>query len=161
MSTLIAEQETHESSTLFQRAQEMMVRANYEGAALLLKESLAISPKNATYLSSYGLCIAVINDDYSTAITMCESAVRLDPKNPKHRVNLGKIYKLQGQTSEAYESFIRAWKTDKSHPSAASELQRMGIRRPPVLTFLSRSNWLNIHLGRLRAKLERGGQSDV
>ena len=43
----------------------------------------------------------------------------------------------------------------REHYPAAADLTRMGIRRPPFIRFLSRSNLVNIYLGMLRASLER------
>jgi hypothetical protein len=79
----------------------------------------------------------------------------MSPKDPIGRVNLGKVFRLQGDNASAYEEFLAAWQLDKLHPAPAAELTRMGIRRPPVFRFLPRSHWANIYLGRLRSYLLR------
>jgi len=150
--------ETHESKVLFNQALEMLSRSHVRGAIKHLEEALQISPNNAAYLSHYGLCVAMEREDYDAAVKLCERALKIDPKDVVSRVNLGKVYRMQGDNSSAYEEFLRAWRADKSHPAPASELTRMGIRRPPLVRFLSRSHWLNVKLGRLRAKLNRGLQ---
>jgi tetratricopeptide (TPR) repeat protein len=103
----------------------------------------------------YGLCVAIDSEDYESARKICEKAVRMNPNDPIGRVNLGKVFRLQGDNSSAYEEFLAAWNLDKLHPAPAAELSRMGIRRPPVLRFLPRSHWLNVRLGRLRSDLLR------
>jgi thioredoxin-like negative regulator of GroEL len=158
MPTTLTPTDTHESEVLFSQAMELLSRNHILAASKRFEEALQISPNNALYLSYYGLCVATERSDHASAIKLCERAVNMDPKNPVIRVNLGKVHRLKGDNSRAYESFLDAWKTDKSHPSAAVELSRMGIRRPPVLPFLSRSHWLNRRLGMLRALLERGGK---
>lgn len=150
--------ETHESKVLFNQALEMLSRSHVRGAIKHLEEALQISPNNPGYLSHYGLCIAMEREDYDAAIKLCERALKIDPKDVMSRVNLGKVLRLRGENGAAYEEFLRAWRSDKSHPAPASELSRMGIRRPPVLAFLPRSHWLNVRLGRLRARLSRGMQ---
>jgi Flp pilus assembly protein TadD len=148
--------ETHESKVLFNQAIELLSRNRTPEATRKLEEALQIAPKNSAYLSYYGLCIAMDRDDFDAAVKLCERAVRLNPNDPIGRVNLGKVYRLQGSNAAAYEEFIEAWETDRLHPAPAAELSRMGIRRPPVIRFLPRSSWPNVLLGRLRAKVERG-----
>ncbi len=150
---------THESQVLFNRALEMMSRNNIAGAIRHLEEALQIAPDNAAYLSHYGLCLAMERHEYDTARELCWRAVRMAPSDPLPRVNLGRIHRLEGHNRAAYESFLQAWRLDRSHPAPAAELSRMGIRRPPVLRFLPRSHWLNVQLGRLRARLSRARAS--
>lgn len=148
--------ETNESKVLFSKALELLNRNRMRGALGHLEEALQISPDNAEYLSHYGLCIALAREDFDTALRICERAVKMDPKSPVNCVNLGKVYKLQGEYSTAHDIFLKAYRIDKHHPAPASELSRMGVRRPPVLPFLPRAHWLNKRLGRLRSKLKRG-----
>ncbi len=155
MATILAENETHESQVLFNRALEMLSRNNVGEALRHLEDALRIAPNNAAYLSHYGLCVAMERHDFESARELCRRAVRMAPSDPMPRVNLGRVLRLEGDNRAAYETFLRAWRLDRSHPAAAAELSRMGIRRPPVLRFLPRSHWLNVHLGRLRARLMR------
>ena len=147
--------ETHESKALFNQALEYLSRNRPGEAMKSLEAALQISPRNAVYLSHYGLVVALEREDFEAAMKLCESASRLDPRNPVVHVNLGKVYRMTGDRENAHRSFIAGWNADHSHPAPAAELTRMGVRRPPVLPFLSRSNWLNVRLGRLRARLIR------
>ena len=146
---------THESNALFNRALEMLNRNKVSVARKELERALQICPQQPSYLSLYGLCVAVESEDYESARRICEKAVRMSPSDPLNRVNLGKVFRLEGNAGAAYGEFLAAWKLDRMHPAPASELSRMGIRRPPVLRFLPRSHWLNIRLGKLRAALIR------
>lgn len=148
--------ETHESKVLFNQALELIARNRLSDAMGKLEEALQIAPRNGAYLSYYGLCVATEREDFDAAVKLCERAIKLNPDDPVVRVNLGKVHRLQGNNAEAYDEFLEAWETDRLHPAPAAELSRMGIRRPPVIPFLPRSNWLNIRLGRLRAWLARG-----
>jgi tetratricopeptide (TPR) repeat protein len=146
---------THESNVLYNRALEMVNRNRVSAARKDLELALQICPRHPAYLSLYGLCIAIQSEDYEAASKLCERAIKMNPKDPLARVNLGRVLRLQGNNSGAHDEFIAAWKIDRSHPAPASELSRMGIRRPPVLRFLPRSHWANVRLGRLRARLTR------
>jgi len=146
---------THESNALFNRAIEMLNRNRATAARKHLEEALQICPQNPAYLSMYGLCVAIDSEDYDSARRICEKAVKMGPSDPINRVNLGKVFRLQGDNGSAYEEFLAAWQLDKLHPAPAAELSRMGIRRPPVFPFLPRSHWANKFLGRLRSQLLR------
>jgi len=148
-------QATHESNVLYNRAIEMLNRNRPAAARKHLEQALQICPQNPEYLSLYGLVIAIDTEDFESARRICDKAVRMSPQDPQTRVNLGKVFRLQGDNSAAYEEFLSAWQLDKLHPAPAAELTRMGIRRPPVLRFLPRSHWANIFLGRLRSRLLR------
>jgi tetratricopeptide (TPR) repeat protein len=160
MSTFIKSR-IREANEKFAHAVELISRNKVEGAMKNLEASLQISPNNADYLSHYGLCVALDHYDYRAARKLCERAIRLEPREVIHKVNLGRVLRLQGDIRGAHRAFIHAWKLDTSHPAAATELVRMGVRRPPVLPFLDRSNWLNIRLGRLRTEVERKGRSQT
>jgi Flp pilus assembly protein TadD len=155
MSDTLVVTDTHESDVLYSQAMELISRNHMREAMKRFEEALQISPNNAVYMSHYGVCVAIEKEDIPAARKLCERAVKMDPKNPVARVNLGKVQRLQGDNELAHKTFIQAWKTDKTHPAAASELSRMGIRRPPVFSFLSRTHWLNKKFGMLRARFER------
>jgi Flp pilus assembly protein TadD len=146
---------TLESQALYTVALEKINRNRFRDALGDLIQALRIAPGNANYLSYFGLCLAQTEKDYERAIRVCFQALESSPKDPLMRVNLGKVYKLKGDNAVAHENFMRAWKLQKGHPSAAAELTRMGIRRPPFLTFLPRRSPANKYLGMLRAVLER------
>ena len=146
---------THESNALYNRAIELLNRNRADDARKQLEQALQICPRNPAYLSLYGLVVAIDADDFESARRICEKAVKMSPKDPLSRVNLGKVFRLQGDNGSAYEEFLAAWQLDKLHPAPAAELTRMGIRRPPVLRFLPRSHWANKLLGRLRSQVLR------
>jgi predicted Zn-dependent protease len=148
-------QGTHESNVLFNRAVELLNRNRIGPARKQLEMALQICPHNPSYLSFYGLCVAIESADYDAARRLCERAVRMTPSDPLNRVNLGRVLRMQGDNGAAYTEFLNAWKLDKQHPAPAAELSRMGIRRPPVFPFLDRSHWINVRLGRLRAQVHR------
>jgi Flp pilus assembly protein TadD len=149
------ESSTIESQALYNQAMEYMNRNRYKRAIELLKEALHIAPDNPYYLSYLGLCVGYVGDDFDTAVTLCKRALVLSPGDAAIHVNLGKVYKLKGDLTSAYSTFLSAWRRNKGHPAPAAELSRLGIRRPPVLSFLDRSHILNKYLGVMRSRLER------
>jgi Flp pilus assembly protein TadD len=150
---------TLESHTLYRRALERIKRHRFRQAMPLLAKALRIAPTEPLYLSYYGLCLAEVKGEFEHAIGVCERASRARPIDPIINVNLGKVHKMRGDYASAHKTFLKAWAGNKRHPAPATELSRLGIRRPPVIRFLSRSNPCNKYLGRLRAKISRAVSS--
>jgi Flp pilus assembly protein TadD len=119
------------------------------------REALRRSPDHPLILSYYGLCLARLETNYAEALRLCKRATYQDPYDPTLLVNLGKVYRLIGDRGAAYRSLRAAWALDRRHHPTMLELARMGMRRRPVLPFLSRDHFLNILLGKLRARMAR------
>lgn len=146
---------TLESQSLYNLAMEKSRRNHYKDALVHLGEAVRIAPGNPYYRSFFGYCLAQSEGDLDRALRFCRDAVNSRPMDPELHLNLGRVHKLKGDNASAYKAFVNAWKVCKGHPQAAAELTRMGVRRPPVLPFLSRSNWCNKYLGVIRATVER------
>ena len=155
MATATENRSTLESQTLFNLALEKINRRRFDEALEHLSDACRMVPDNPLYASYLGLCIAQETRDYPRALRICTQALNDRPREPVIHVNLGKVHRLMGDNSTAYEILLRAYAIDKQHPATASELTRMGIRRPPFFTFLSRRHWINRYLGIVRATLER------
>lgn len=146
---------TSESRTLYILALEKIKRSNYREALVHLAEALRIAPANPFYRSYFGYCLALVQGDFERAVQFCRQASDSRPLDPDLHINLGRVYRLKGDRAAAHQAFTQAWHLSRGHAAAAAELTRMGVRRPPVIGFLSRGHWLNRCLGRLRARVER------
>jgi Flp pilus assembly protein TadD len=132
------------------------LHANREEEALtLLRRALRIDPENPRALSLYGYALAKAYGDYREGLRLCRLALRLAPGDAELRTNLGRVHRLRGNNGAAHRNFLDAWRHDRRHPGAASELARMGIRRRPIVAFLPRGHWCNRMLGLLRAETLR------
>jgi len=147
---------------MVQLALEKMRRSHYAEARHDLEAALRAEPEQPWAMSYYGLCLAHLGD-VERGLKFCAFAVERQPADVVLRVNLGKVHRMAGNNAAAHRAFVFAWKVDRRHPGPASELARMGIRRPPVLGFLPRNHWCNRQLGRLRFKLEHafGGRPSL
>jgi len=144
--------ETFESQDLFHRAELCIRRRNYEKAEALLSEALKISPENPCYISYYGLVIGMLGD-LAEAEKLCRKAVQLYAFNPIIFVNLGRILLERGNRKEAREMFSHAYGMDNRNAAAALELSGMGVRRPPVFSWLPRNSAPNVWFGKLRHRI--------
>ena len=86
---------------------------------------------------------------------MCRAAIVKNYFYPDLFCNLGKIYLLAGQREKAYYILNEGLKLDSANRDLHAELEKMGIRKPPVFPFLNRNHTLNCIAGKLRHWLER------
>src|SRR5208283_1458311 len=108
---------------------------------------------NPAFYSYFALCIAKERGQVRKAIKLCEEALQKDRENTAHYLNLGKILLQAGNRNDAIMVFRGGLKygTDLL---IIDELVKLAIRKPPVISFLSRNNPINKYLGILFNKLE-------
>lgn len=109
------------------------------------------------YLSYFGLAIALGEKRYREGAVLCERALKKEFYNPAYYLNLGKVYFAGGHKQKAINAFYSGLKIDKSHKGIIEELNKMGVRRGPIIPFLPRKNVLNKILGNLVHKVEGRG----
>jgi tetratricopeptide (TPR) repeat protein len=154
--------DTFESRELYVKAEANIKRNNYGEALGLLEQAIKISPEHPVYLSTMGLCEAMMGDA-ARGEKMCRSALRLAGKerDPMLYVNLGRVLLETGDRQAARDSFMKAYRIDNTNAPAALELSRMGVRKKPVLPFLSRNHFLNVRLGKLRHQMMAARVGDL
>lgn len=106
-------------------------------------------PDASSYLA---VCIARERGQYKQAEMLCREALDKEPDNPVHYLNLGRIYLFQGRKTEAIQSF-REGLSRGFEKRIIDELNRLGTRKKPVISFLKRDSQVNKFLGILLTKL--------
>lgn len=107
------------------------------------------SPLNHSY---FGLCIAKERGQVKKAVAICEDTVKNEPGNSTLYLNLARVYLIAGRKEDAIRTF-REGMHREADPEIIAELNRLGMRRPPVFSFLRRKNPLNRYLGFILKKL--------
>lgn len=121
-------------------------------AALALFEKAVQRDEKPAYCSYLALCIAKERGQFQLAVTLCEKAKAREPQNPVHYLNLGKVYLYAGKTDDAIRTFREGLSREKDQ-KIIDELNKLGTRKPPVISFLKRSNPVNRFLGTTLKKL--------
>jgi tetratricopeptide (TPR) repeat protein len=106
--------------------------------------------RKGEYCSALAYCIAREKRAFKEAITLCNEAIRKDPKSNRHFLLLGRIYLLADRRKEAFRAFNLGLRHGPS-VDIVNELKRLGMRKAPVLSFLRREHPINKYLGKLLA----------
>ena len=105
------------------------------------------------FYSYLGFGVARFERRYRDGITLCKHAVKREFYQPENYLNLARTYMLIHDRSAAFDAVARGLQVDSNHEGLQAVRQELGVRRPPVLPFLDRSNPVNRLLGQIRHAL--------
>jgi tetratricopeptide (TPR) repeat protein len=140
-----------EAAELFTRGMEFLKRGN-TGEALEFLEKAVAMERDPLYCSNLAICLAKETGEYKKAISLCKEALKKDPKNAVHFLNLGRVHLMANQKRDALRIFSMGLRYEENRDIIA-ELKKFGRRRPPMISFLSRENFINRILGKITYKL--------
>jgi tetratricopeptide (TPR) repeat protein len=127
-------------------------------AVVHLRNAVERDNANPFYLSYYGLALARLGRDLAGAEDSCLAALRMKRTQAHLYLNLAEVYLRIGQREYALSTLYNGLQYTRWDNRLVRALELLGIRRPPVLTFLDRGNFLNRHLGKLRHRLSGHGR---
>lgn len=114
------------------------------------RRALGISPKNPFYLSYTGLLAALAERRFGDAETLCQEALGMKCNHAQLYLNLAEVYQQAGRTSEAIQTLEKGLVSAGRDFRIRRALEKIGLRRQPVVGFLHRSHPVNRALGRWR-----------
>ena len=137
--------------TILRKGERAMLNNNTLVALVQFEMAMSIEPSPGVK-SKLAYCLAKERRQYQQAMQLCRDALEAEPSNPDHYYQLSRIYLTAGKKRQAIKSLRRGLKF-KRHQPIIDELNRLGLRKPPVFTSLPREHILNRTVGRLLAKL--------
>jgi tetratricopeptide (TPR) repeat protein len=140
-----------ESEELFTLGLEALARGDTL-SALSFFERAVQREDTPTFSSFLALCIAKERGQFQLAVTLCEKAKAREPHNPVHYLNLGKIYLFAGKKDDAIRT-LREGLGYEQDRQIIDELEKLGTRKPPLISSLKRSNPANKYLGIILKRL--------
>lgn len=120
--------------------------------ALVQFSKLVAMERRPIYCSNLAYCVAKEKRDFKLAIALSNEAIKKEPKNSTHFLNLGRVYLLAGQKKDAIR-FLRMGLRYERNREIVAELEMLGARRPPPIPFLKRENPTNKYLGIILEKM--------
>ncbi|HEU4522497.1 MAG TPA: hypothetical protein VFT12_10865 [Thermoanaerobaculia bacterium] len=108
------------------------------------------SPKDASGLSYFGLCLALVRKQYKAGVDLCKRAIDLEFYNGDHYANLARIYLASNNRKKAVETADQGLKLVPEHEYLEEVRKELGVRSRPAVPLLDRSNPINVQLGQAR-----------
>jgi len=150
-----------EPVNLFKNGLTALQHGYSRSAVAHLQKAFEHDRGNPFYASYYGLALARAEDDWAKAEGLCQGALRMKRDQPDLYVNLAEVYHRAGKLEDALWILYNGLHFTQWDSRLVRALEELGVRRPPVLSFLDRRNFLNRQLGKLRHRFEGQGRVSV
>jgi tetratricopeptide (TPR) repeat protein len=121
----------------------------------LLTESPERAALPGLYYSFLGYGIARIEGRVTEGLKLCQHSIKLEFYQPENYLNLARTHLMTKNRREAVEAIRRGLAIDPNNLELKALARELGVRRPPVIRFLSRDNPLNRLLGWLRHSFKK------
>ena len=134
----------------FREGVELLKNEYPQKALAKLRRAYECDKHNPYFMSFLGLSIARAQRKWDLASELCETAVKLKPKEIQFYLNLGEVYAASGMRERALDKLddaVQLFGEDARLKQARSKVQN---RRNPILPFFARTHFLNRELGKLR-----------
>lgn len=138
----------------FNKGLELFELNEYVKANEAFKRVHEFARDNSIYLSYYGLSIAFAGGNPQVGVELCHRALKSDSFNPLFYLNLGKVHARMKHRKEAIIALKQGLKIDRNNQKIIAELNKIGLRSDPAISFLSRNSLVNIYFGKLKTFLK-------
>ncbi len=135
----------------FAQALAALAAEDIQAALAFIEKALRLRDVPEWY-SYLGYCVARQRGQHRKGLELCKESLAVEPDNPVHFLNLGRVYLVKGDKNEA----LRTWREGMAKggsPELVQQLERLGKRNRPALPILARKNPLNRYLGILLTRL--------
>lgn len=112
-------------------------------------------PRDARAMSWYGVTLVLVEKNSNLGVTLCDQALRATGPDPELLLNQARVHLALNQRERAVRAIVRGLELWPGEARLCMARDAIGMRRPPVIGFLSRNNPLNRFLGRIRHKWQR------
>ncbi len=117
---------SQDAEQIFRNAVDEFKGKRFERAIELLRQAVRSDPKKAKYWSSLALSYTKVPDGLKNAEEALQEAIKIEPANADHYVNLGTVSLLSGRKNEAYSYYEKALALDPGNIKAKKGLQKSG-----------------------------------
>jgi Flp pilus assembly protein TadD len=134
-----------------------------EGAHVAFGQAHRRAPSDPRIQSWYGLTLVLVEKNSNLGVVLVDGAVRNGPPDPELVINQSRVAMALGQRVRAVRALERGLAFHPGNADLTAARLALGTRQRPVLSFLSRRNWLNRVLGRIHhgwtARRSRSGSA--
>jgi len=107
----------------------------------------------AEYYAYLGYCVARFDHRIAEGVRLCEHGIALDPENAEAHLSLARVHKLANRRRQGIQALRNGLRFEPNNDELHDLHLEYGVRRRPVVPFLSRHNPVNVLLGRWRSRL--------
>jgi uncharacterized protein HemY len=141
---------------MLRRSKRLIDEGRHKDAEHYLKLALDKVPDNRECLAYMAVALAGGKHKFVSAEKLAKSIIRDNPYDATAYYALGRVNLLGRRRGSAFRNLEKARNLASGDRSIEKQVDQLDPRRPPVIRWLPRNNFLNILLGRLRANRSKG-----
>jgi hypothetical protein len=111
--------------------------------------------RDPRFMSWFGVTLVLVERNFNLGVQLCDQALRSAGPDPELLLNLARVHLALNQRERVVRAISRGLELWPDDAQLQAARDAVGIRRAPVLRFLSRGNPLNNLLGRIRYHWQR------
>lgn len=134
----------------FEEGRSSFGARDVEGAHAAFERAHRRAPADPLFMSWYGVTLVLVERNSNLGVVLCDQALRATGPEPELLLNQARVHLALKQRERAVRAIQRGLELWPEDPRLVAARDALGIRRPPVIGFLSRNNPLNRFLGRIR-----------
>ncbi len=143
------------ASDMARRAAVMIEAGRHRDAEHLLHQGLERVPDHQDCLTHLAVCLAAGRRKFVSAEKLAKNLIRTNPYDARGYYALGRVNLIGSRRGSAFRNLEKARNLSGGDQKIDGAVSNLDPRRPPVISWLPRDNFLNILLGRWRAALSR------
>ena len=149
-------------SEFMRKIRRHITNGNLKDALHLSEDARAIHPDNPFFRSYFGYLEAATLNKQKEGLDICKTALETYQSETNNKedsyysyfhLNIGRVYLLSGKKDFAINALRKGLTYDSKNKEVVIELAKLGIRRPPPIPYLDRTNPANRFLGMFMSKI--------
>lgn len=142
---------SHKARQEYLRAVQELENGNVLAALARIESALKLQD-NQQWYSCLGFCIAKERGHVTRGLALCQAAIERQPEQPEHYYYLARVLVVANRKPEAIQT-LRQGLAQGDDAAIRRLLEELGMRKPPVFSWLHRDNPLNKYLGMLLSRV--------
>jgi hypothetical protein len=139
-----------EAQSAVEEGLQLFQQGDVAGAHAAFQRAHRRHVSDARAMSWYGVTLVLVERNSNLGMMLCDQAVRTAGPEPELCLNQARVHLALGQRDRVVRAIQRGLEHSPEDPGLLGAQVALGWRRRPVIRFLSRNNWLNRLLGRVR-----------
>jgi len=140
-----------EARRFAEKGEEALEDGLFEEALEYFQKAILLE-RTPVICSSLAYCLAKARGELQPALSLALEALHQEADNPVFYLNYGRVLSLAGNKEQALQILRKGLEFGR-HPGIMQELEKLGIRKPPVFRQFHRDHFLNRYAGLIGTRL--------
>lgn len=146
------------AAEMVRRAKRLIEEGRHKDGEIYLRQALERVPDHKECQAYIAVCLAG-KRKFVSAEKLAKNVIRNNPFDAVAYYALGRVNLIGSRRGSAFHNLEKARTLATGDREMEGEVKKLDPRRPPVIRWLPRNNFLNIMFGKWRAAMNRNDSS--